>query len=99
LFADNCAVCHGPAGKGSRQFGAPDLTDAIWLDGATREDVVAQISHPHLGVMPAWGQRLGPVQIKMLAAYVHSLGGGETFGAVPATTVQATGQATEAPNP
>ena len=29
--------------------------------------------------MPAWGGRLDPVTIKMLAAYVHSLGGGEDF--------------------
>jgi cytochrome c oxidase cbb3-type subunit 3 len=29
--------------------------------------------------MPAWGDRLDPVTIKMLAAYVHSLGGGEDF--------------------
>ncbi|GLK45578.1 MULTISPECIES: cytochrome-c oxidase, cbb3-type subunit III [Novosphingobium] len=77
LFADNCAVCHGPAGKGSRQFGAPNLTDAIWLDGGTKDDVVAQVSKPHMGVMPAWTGRLDPVTIKMLAAYVHSLGGGE----------------------
>ena len=29
--------------------------------------------------MPAWGGKLDPVTIKMLAAYVHSLGGGEDF--------------------
>jgi cytochrome c oxidase cbb3-type subunit 3 len=29
--------------------------------------------------MPAWTGRLDPVTIKMLAAYVHSLGGGEGF--------------------
>ena len=29
------------------------------------------------GVMPRWGHRLDPVTIRMLAAYVHSLGGGE----------------------
>ena len=29
--------------------------------------------------MPAWEGRLDPVTIKMLAAYVHSLGGGEDF--------------------
>ena len=29
------------------------------------------------GVMPHWGGRLDPATIKMLAAYVHSLGGGE----------------------
>lgn len=83
LFSDNCAVCHGPAGKGSRQFGAPDLTDAIWLDGGSKADVVAQIGKPHMGVMPAWNGRLDPVTIKMLAAYVHSLGGGEAAPPAP----------------
>jgi cytochrome c oxidase cbb3-type subunit 3 len=31
VFADNCAVCHGADAKGNREFGAPNLTDAIWL--------------------------------------------------------------------
>jgi cytochrome c oxidase cbb3-type subunit 3 len=39
------------------------------------------MTNAHAGVMPAWGQRLDPVTIKMLAAYVHSLGGGEAFAA------------------
>ncbi len=30
------------------------------------------------GVMPRWNNRLDPVTIRMLAAYVHSLGGGES---------------------
>ena len=38
-----------------------------------------QISVPAHGVMPGWGTRLDPVTVKMLAAYVHSLGGGEDF--------------------
>ncbi|PZP18816.1 MAG: cytochrome C oxidase Cbb3, partial [Sphingomonas hengshuiensis] len=29
------------------------------------------------GIMPAWNTRLDPVTIKMLAVYVHTLGGGE----------------------
>ena len=33
VFADNCSACHGPEGKGDRNFGAPNLTDAIWLYG------------------------------------------------------------------
>ena len=28
-------------------------------------------------MMPSWSERLDPVTVKMLAAYVHSLGGGE----------------------
>jgi cytochrome c oxidase cbb3-type subunit 3 len=77
LFADNCAACHGADGKGERQFGAPNLTDAIWLYGGDRDTLTETIANARYGVMPAWDQRLDPVTIKMLATYVHSLGGGE----------------------
>ncbi|MCT2398612.1 cytochrome-c oxidase, cbb3-type subunit III [Novosphingobium mangrovi (ex Huang et al. 2023)] len=88
-FEANCAVCHGPDGKGSRQFGAPNLADAIWLYAGTREAVASQIGNPRHGVMPAWGTRLDPVTIKMLAAYVHSRGGGEEFTPPPVAETQA----------
>lgn len=77
VFADNCAACHGADGKGLRQFGAPNLTDGIWLFGGSREALLETIGGGRQGVMPAWGERLDPVTIKMLAAYVHALGGGE----------------------
>jgi len=83
LFAANCAVCHGPDGKGNRQFGAPNLTDAIWLYGGDRDTITQTVTNARYGVMPAWGERLDPVTIKMLAAYVHSLGGGEALPAAP----------------
>jgi cytochrome c oxidase cbb3-type subunit 3 len=84
IFADNCAVCHGPQGRGDRVLGAPNLADAIWLYGGTRALVAQQVRTPRHGVMPAWEHRLDPVTIKMLAAYVHSLGGGENFVEVAA---------------
>lgn len=84
LFADNCVVCHGANGEGNRAVGAPKLRDAIWLYGGTAADVQRQVRGPRMGVMPAWGGRLDPVTIKMLAAYVHSLGGGEAFAPAPA---------------
>jgi cytochrome c oxidase cbb3-type subunit III len=77
VFANNCAACHGNDAKGSRQFGAPNLTDPIWLYGGDRESLTATVTNARRGVMPAWQHRLDPVTIKMLAAYVHSLGGGE----------------------
>ncbi|HVW72289.1 MAG TPA: cytochrome-c oxidase, cbb3-type subunit III [Rhizomicrobium sp.] len=77
LFADNCAACHGPAGKGNRAYGAPNLTDNEWLYGPRREDISDQIWNGHGGVMPTWRGRLSPETIKSLAVYVHSLGGGE----------------------
>lgn len=76
IFADNCAACHGEAGKGDPDFGAPDLTDAIWLYGGTEADIAAQVRGPRHGVMPGWTERLGDVTVKELAVYVHSLGGG-----------------------
>jgi cytochrome c oxidase cbb3-type subunit 3 len=79
LYENNCASCHGPQGKGMREFGAPNLADAIWLYGKGKDRIVHQVNNPRMGVMPAWGNRLDPVTIKMLAAYVHSLGGGEDF--------------------
>lgn len=77
LFEANCAVCHGPAGKGMRELGAPNLTDGIWLFGGDRATLARTVADSRKGVMPAWDHVLSPVTIKMLAAYVHSLGGGE----------------------
>ncbi len=77
LYADNCAACHGETGKGDREQGAPNLTDGIWLYGASAAEIERQIKVPRHGVMPAWGARLDPVTIKQLTIYVHSLGGGE----------------------
>ena len=84
IFADNCAVCHGANGEGNRSVGAPRLSDKIWLYGGDRASLVNTVTNAHAGVMPAWTGRLDPVTIKMLAVYVHSLGGGEVAPA-PAT--------------
>lgn len=77
LYTDNCTVCHGAAGEGNRTVGAPGLNDAIWLYGGTRAALTQSITNARYGVMPSWGNRLDPVTVKMLATYVHSLGGGE----------------------
>ena len=77
IYANNCASCHGANGKGDRAQGAPNLSDAIWLYGNSRAQIQSQILAPRMGMMPKWEGRLDPVTIKMLAAYVHSLGGGE----------------------
>jgi len=77
LFATNCAVCHGPDAKGNRELGAPNLTDAIWLYGGDRDAIITTITNSRNGVMPRWGEKLGPANVKMLASYVYSLGGGE----------------------
>lgn len=77
IFADNCASCHGDAGKGNQEMGAPNLTDKIWLYGSDEATLVDTITNGRAGVMPAWVGRLDPATIKALAVYVHSLGGGQ----------------------
>ena len=84
LYADNCALCHGARGEGSRELGAPRLADAIWLYGGSGDEIRQQILAPRMGRMPHWGERLDPVTIRMLAAYVWSLGGGENLVEVAA---------------
>lgn len=77
LYEEQCSVCHGPAANGMREFGAPNLKDAIWFYGGSEADIAAQIGNPKHGMMPAWESRLSATTLRQLAIYVHSLGGGE----------------------
>lgn len=77
IYADNCAVCHGPDGAGNKELGAPNLTDGIWLFGSDEASIIEVVANSRGGVMPAWTGRLDPMTVKALAFYVHSLGGGE----------------------
>jgi cytochrome c oxidase cbb3-type subunit 3 len=77
VFTENCAACHQDGGIGNAELGAPRLASAVHLYGGERADVIAQVTRPRHGVMPAWSARLDPVTIKALAVYVHSLGGGQ----------------------
>ncbi len=77
IFAENCVSCHGDAGKGNPEFGAPNLTDQIWLYGSDEATIEETITNGRAGVMPAWIGRLDPVTIRALTVYVHSLGGGK----------------------
>lgn len=87
LYTDNCAACHSsdgasPVSDGNQTMGAPALNNRIWLYAGpgkemSIEQLQAQITRPKHGVMPAWSGRLKDEEIKMLAIYVHSLGGGK----------------------
>jgi cytochrome c oxidase cbb3-type subunit 3 len=77
VYAEQCASCHSPDGKGLQDQGVPNLADQIWLYGGSKQAVVESIRTGRGGMMPAWGDRLDPVTVKALAVYVHSLGGGK----------------------
>ncbi|MFC3075684.1 cytochrome-c oxidase, cbb3-type subunit III [Shinella pollutisoli] len=74
IFAANCVACHGEDAKGSTDAGAPDLTDAAWIYGSDAQTVFTSIYSGRQGHMPHWEGRLSPVDIKLLALYVGTLG-------------------------
>lgn len=83
VFADNCSGCHGEAGEGMVEMGAPNLSDAVWLYGGSPERIEETVRLARFGVMPAWAEEFRPAnglsqaEINAVAAYVHGLGGGE----------------------
>ncbi len=74
LYATTCLACHGADGKGNDALGAPNLTDQIWLYGGSVDAVRTSIAKGRQGQMPAQGEHLGAERVRLLAAYVLSLG-------------------------
>lgn len=70
VFEENCAGCHGEDGRGGLEIGAPDLGDARWIYGGSRDEIHESIYRGRQGVMPAWNGRLNDAQIRMLALYL-----------------------------
>jgi mono/diheme cytochrome c family protein len=75
IFAANCAVCHGPEGKGGGPMKTPDFTNPATQAALPEATVIKTIRRGKPGTaMPAWGGKLSDEQIKSVAAFVKSLG-------------------------
>lgn len=73
LYEGVCVACHGPAGKGNIDLGAPDLTDGYWLYGDSNESLTKTIVEGRHGVMPSHRLLLGETRSRLAAAYAWSL--------------------------
>ena len=73
IFAQNCAACHGPEGKGTPAVGAPNLTDKTWLYGSAEATIIETVTNGRTNRMPAFQEFLGEDKVHLLAAYVLSL--------------------------
>ncbi len=73
-FITYCTACHGADGKGQKVFGAPDLTNEIWLYGNSAGRIQHVIRNGRAGQMPAFAGKLGEDKIHILAAYIKHLG-------------------------
>jgi len=82
-FNTVCVACHGPDAKGTQL--APDLTDQEWLNtDGTYEGIISIVTNgvpqpkQHPSPMPPMGgASLTEQQVRDVAAYVWSLGGGK----------------------
>lgn len=81
-----CYYCHGSEAKGIPSQGAANLTDKIWTvvdvpgakSPADKKTVLKQLITNGVNgtrIMPPWKDRLSPTDVKLLAVYVHQLGG------------------------
>lgn len=70
-FQATCVACHGADGKGNKALGAPDLTDHSWIYGGDLASVVQTIRDGRIGHMPAWKDRLGEDQVRLIAAWLR----------------------------
>ena len=70
-------------GTGDQFLGSPNLTDAIWLYGGAEDAIEYTVRNARFGVMPPWSAeasdagRLSEAEVRAVAVYVHSLGGGQ----------------------
>lgn len=69
-YTQFCAGCHGPGAQGNSMLGAPNLTDAIWLYGGDDAALSQTLKQGRNGMMPAFGNRLSDVQIRLLIAWL-----------------------------
>lgn len=81
-----CFACHTKEGNGNIAMGSANLTDKVWtvavlkndMNHAAKKKAIEDVIKSGISrKMPAWKQRFSDTEIKMLALYVHELGGGK----------------------
>lgn len=93
LYANNCAVCHGSAGRGS--VGFPNLTNDDWLWGGTPEDILKTLHDGRQGNMPAKGvmPNMTATQVDQVVNFVLAYSGRERSAEAAAAGEQVYAQA------
>jgi mono/diheme cytochrome c family protein len=66
VFAQRCAMCHGPDGKGIASRHTPDFTDPSWQQSRSDKDLLGAVTGGTQSGMPAFGDQLTSAQIDSL---------------------------------
>jgi cytochrome c oxidase cbb3-type subunit 3 len=72
VFLARCVQCHNDRGQGNI---GPNLTDDYWLNGGGKlEDIYEIVSNGRtMKGMPNWSQKLRPLELAQVVAYVGTL--------------------------
>jgi len=71
VFEMHCVACHASQGEGKV---GPNLTDDYWIHVKEIGDIAKVVEKGANGqAMPAWGNRLHPNEVVLVASYVASL--------------------------
>ena len=73
IFAENCSSCHGEDGGGLTDLGAPNLTNSFWIYGGDEESMFKTVHDGRQGWMPAFENRLGLGERKLLTIHIQDL--------------------------
>ena len=74
VYAENCVSCHGANGRGDQARGVPNLTDSATIYGGDLESILTSVDRGRQGQMPAWGERLSPLETKILVLFLLDRG-------------------------
>jgi outer membrane protein assembly factor BamB len=66
VFAQHCAMCHGPDGKGIASRHTPDFTSPGWQQAHSDSELMNAVAKGTESGMPAFGDQLTPQQIDAL---------------------------------
>jgi cytochrome c oxidase cbb3-type subunit 3 len=73
-YATFCVACHGADARGNQILGAPNLADTTWVFGGDSNALHQTIAEGRQNQMPAHNTILGEDRVRLMAAYVLSLG-------------------------
>ncbi len=78
VYAQRCALCHGPQGKGDGPAAAGlnpkprNHTDGVYMNSRTDEQLL-EVIRGGKGAMPAWGKVLSEAEVQAALKHVRSL--------------------------
>ena len=77
-YRQYCLTCHGVAGRGTdmraNMPAIPDFTNRDWQRNRSNAQLAASVQEGKGGLMPAFGERLKPNEIRDLVTYVRAFG-------------------------